>query len=183
VSRAEAERWYREFIRNRSHEFDWETPEGREIHDRWDGVGDELFNYSPFRDFLLRDVAKPDTCPEPCIEIYLRLQGEKDAALLRALLDAHPDAVLGHFCEDPAPRDLLDDIARYFDDRTRTWGNGPIQAERRDDAMLAFERAAGLDLGFGRPGQTFVPERIRHREAIRVILDNWRRRRSEAAKR
>ncbi|MHC4251140.1 MAG: hypothetical protein ACYS9X_18625 [Planctomycetota bacterium] len=183
VSRAEAERWYREFIRCRAGEFDWETPEEKEIQSRWDGVGDEFFNYSPFRDFLLRDVAKPDTCPKPCVEIYLRLQGKKDAALLRELLRAHTDVVLHHFCEDPAPRELLGDIARYFDDRTRTWGNGPIQAERRDDAMLAFERAAGLDLGFGLPHQSFVPERIPRREAIRAILENWRRRRSEAAKR
>jgi hypothetical protein len=91
--------------------------------------------------------------------------------------------VLGLFCGDPAPRELLDDIARYFGDRTRTRGNGPVQAERRDDAMLAFERAAGLDLGFGRPGQPRIHERIPRREAIRSILDGWRRRRSEAAKR
>jgi hypothetical protein len=80
--------------------------------------------------------------------------------------------VLEHFCKVPAPIQLLPLIVPFFDDTTPLWGKSTIQAQLRDAAFMAFEKAVGLQLGFGR----LHANRVRHRDAIREILEDWRRR-------
>lgn len=172
----EARRWYGEYIGFRAGEFDWDTPEGRELTLRWDEAdGARLFHFPLYRALLMADLGNAKGCPRQCAEIYLRLPGEKDVELLRKLLHKHPDPVLEHFCEVPPPRELLPDIERYFDDRTSIWGESTIKVERRDAAYLAFERAVGLRLGLRR----LDADRVRQRDAILEILEDWRRRHSE----
>jgi len=174
LSADQAPVWYRRFLKHCSLDFDsdYESPEGKNIS-RFGDCRVDLLSYPLYRSLLMEDFRCGKDCPKEAIGIYMSAVEPKDTEFMRLALAAQPETVLEYYGRVRAPRELLPDIARFFDNHTNTWGNGRgTQACLCDAAFKAFEKAAGLDLGFSATEERDF-ERVKNRKAIREFLENW----------
>jgi hypothetical protein len=165
--------WYRRFLKFWSQDYDQESPEGKNIS-RFGERYVDILSYPLYRSLLVEDLRRGKDCPKEALAIYVKQIEPKDTELMRLALAADPHAVLEYYGRVRAPRELLPDFVRFFDDHTITWGNGfgNVQAWLCDAAFRAIEKAAGLDLGFSATKE-YDPARVENRAAIRAILEIW----------
>ena len=163
--------WHRRFLTHWSQNYDYESPEGKNIS-RFGDCSLQLLSYPLYRSLLVEDLRRGKDCPKEAVVIYMQFDTPKDVDLVRLALAANPVAVLEYYGRVCAPLELLPDIARQFDDMTETWLSRSGRACVCDAALKAFEKAAGLDLGFSAKEER-DPERVKNRKAIRAILENW----------
>jgi hypothetical protein len=163
--------WYRRFLTHWSQDYDYESPEGK-IISRFGDCSLQFSSYPLYQSLFLQDLRRGKECPKEAVKIYMKFDTPEDVDLVRLALAANPAAVLEYYGRVRAPRELLPDIARHFDDMTETWFGLTGRACVCDAALKAFEKAAGLDLGFGATEERDT-ERVKNRKAIRAILENW----------
>jgi hypothetical protein len=172
ASEGEREAWFARFAEY--HDWGQRDPKTRvEEHRRFQGFPhSQLFRYPQFEAILLRALRTPGAHPWMLYEIYCGLPGPKDARILVRYLKEHRSLSLEHFSKRGAPWALGPFLARCFDaegsppDDAQTLG-----AEEMDNALLAFEKCVGLDLGFQTPPE--ASKRSRARDAIQGMLGAW----------
>ncbi len=136
----------------------------------------ELVRSFPFRSFfeheqfrpILEEQVRREAVEPLYAEVYLWHAGAKDAGVMARLLPQYPRLVLEHYAWRKASPGVAKLFPAYFENEEivvqGSFGNWLCA----DAALMAFELAAGLDLGYRDRA-----DRIRDREHIAGVLGRW----------
>lgn len=136
----------------------------------WSSESASLFHYPQFRSILDRELQRPAECPIDYLAIALCLPGRKSPKFIEVFLERSPGAVLQHYRKHKAPLEIAALFPPYFEDLRGVSGNREYTITVADEALAAFEKAKGLDLGLPSYSVKGMRERARLRKEIRALL-------------